>query len=94
MLSIDIDDFLNLSNVNVIDIRDFQKYNDGHIDDAINIPYSKLISNPGLYLDKGVRYYIYCDRGITSYSVCKILSRVGYDTISVSGGFKAWLTKK
>ena len=94
MLSIDIDDFLSLSDVNIIDIRDSSKYNSGHIDGSVNIPYSKLISNPDLYLDKGIKYYIYCDKGITSYSVCKILSRVGYNVISVEGGYKAWLIKK
>ena len=93
MFSIDIKDFLNLSNINIIDIRDVQKYNSRHIDGAINIPYSKLISNPGFYLSKGVRYYIYCDRGITSYNVCKILSKLGYDVISVDGGYEAWVLK-
>lgn len=94
MFSIDIKDFLKLSNVNIIDIRDVQKYNDSHIRDSINIPYSKLISNPGAYLDKDAKYYIYCQRGITSYNVCKILSKLGYDTVSVDGGYDAWLTKK
>ena len=93
-LSISVDELKSLSDVNIIDVRDFQKYDDGHIMGSINIPYGKLISNPDLYLDKGVKYYIYCDKGITSYSLCKILFKLGYDIISVSGGYEAWLTKK
>ena len=33
-----IHDLLNMTNVNIIDIRSIEKYNDNHIDNARHIP--------------------------------------------------------
>lgn len=85
MSSINIHDFFSFDNI--IDIRDKFKYDLGHIDGAINIPYEKIISNPGDFLDKDKKYYLYCSKGITSSNVCNILSKLGYNVFSISGGY-------
>ena len=89
--SISIAEFLKLDSVNLIDVRSVEKFNSKHIDGAINIPSSKLLLDPSAFLDKGIRYYIYCQHGMTSLNVCKILSRLGYDVVNISGGYEAWI---
>ena len=89
--SISISEFLKLDGANVIDVRSVEKYNSRHIDGAINIPSSKLLLDPYSYLDKGVKYYIYCQHGMTSLNVCKILCKLGFDVVNISGGYEAWI---
>ncbi len=91
---INISDFLKLSNINIIDIRSIQSYNNNHIPGSVNVPYEALISYPEKYLRKDKRYYIYCQKGITSKKVVGILNREGYTTISIQGGYEEWIMKK
>ena len=85
-------EFLNLKEKkNIIDIRSIEKYNNRHIPEAINIPSEKLILNPDKYLNKETKYYLYCQHGKTSYSVCKILSNMGYKTININGGYESFI---
>ena len=82
-----------LNNINLIDIRSVEKYNTSHIEKSINIPATILINNPNKYLDKSETYYIYCQRGITSPKICKILNSIGYKTVNVLGGYESWLLR-
>lgn len=89
---ISIKDLLPIINqVNIIDIRSIQSYNNNHIPNARNIPLEKLIINPSQFLNKNEKYYIYCQKGLSSESVCSILSKVGYDVISIEGGYESWI---
>lgn len=93
--SISIEDLLKLiPNINIIDIRSSQSYNNNHIDGAINIPYEKLIIKPSDYLIPVNKYYIYCKKGIMSKKVCQILSQLGYNVVHITGGYEEWILKK
>lgn len=94
MLSISIDDLLKLNNINIIDIRSEQRYNNNHINGAKNIPYEKLIINPSKYLNKQEKYYLYCQKGITSIKISRLLRSMGYNTINIIGGYEAWILKQ
>ncbi len=96
MLSrISMNDFLSIINqINIIDIRSNQSFNNNHIPGAINIPYEKLIINPEMYLDKNKKYYVYCQRGLSSHNVVSILNKSGYNLISVDGGYENWIMMK
>lgn len=87
-------DFLFLNGVNVIDIRSREKFNSSHIDGALNVPYEKIISSPERFLDKSVKYYLYCQKGSTSFKVCRILSRMGYNVVNINGGYESYLLNK
>lgn len=90
-MSISVSDFNKLSNVNVIDIRSVEKYNNSHIPGAINVPYDKLLLRVNDFISKNSKYYLYCQHGMSSLNVCKILSNLGFDVVNVSGGFEEWL---
>ena len=93
--NISMSDFLGIKEkINIIDIRSIQNYNNNHIPGAINIDASKLISNPSEYLNPVLKYYIYCQKGITSRKVCQILSNYGYKVTNIMGGYEEWIIKK
>ena len=89
--SISVTDLKKLNYVNLIDIRSIEKYNNKHIPNAKNIPMEQLLIRPEKYLDKNQRYYIYCQKGIQSRTLCQILVSSGYNVTNVSGGYEAWV---
>ena len=82
---------LSLINKHIIDIRRRESYNNNHIPNAINIPFEELIIEPSKYLNKDVKYYLYCRSGITSLKACEILIRQGYHVTNIIGGYEKWL---
>lgn len=80
-----------MDSIDIIDIRSNQSYNNNHIPNAINIPMEKLLVDPKRYLQSNTVYYIYCQKGISSKKVCQILNRMGYHTVSISGGYEEWI---
>lgn len=87
--SITVKEALNKNNI--IDIRRRESYNNNHIPNAINIPFEELIIEPSKYLNKEVKYYLYCRSGITSLKACEILIRQGYHVTNIIGGYEKWL---
>jgi len=92
--NINVKDLNNYNNINLIDIRSNQSYNNNHIDGAINIPYEKILIEPNKYLDMNQKYFIYCQKGITSRKLCQILQNKGYKVININGGYEEWILQK
>ena len=92
--NIHINELLTYNNPVIIDIRSNQSYNNNHIDGSINIPYEKLIIDPIKYLNRNTKYFIYCQKGITSKKVCSILYNQGYNVVNINGGYEEWIMKK
>lgn len=88
---ITVNDLKRLGKINLIDIRNIEKYNDNHIPGSINIPKILLVKNYYKYLDRNKLYYIYCQRGEQSIKVCRLLNSLGYKTINVIGGYESWI---
>ena len=76
---------------NIIDIRSIEKFNNNHINGAINIPFENLLLNPSKYLRKTDTYYIYCQRGVQSRKLCLMLKNMGYKVVNINGGYEAWI---
>jgi len=89
--SIKVDELKKLNNINIIDIRSREKYNNKHIINAINIPLEQLLIRPEKYLTKVEKYYIYCQKGIQSRRLCQILTNNGYNVVNISGGYESWI---
>ena len=89
--SISIYELKKLNNINLIDIRSIEKYNNRHIPGSINIPLEKMLTSYNKYLDKNKKYYIYCQKGIQSRKLCQILKNNGFNVINVTGGYEAWV---
>lgn len=77
----------------IIDIRDNYQFNLGSIPTSINIPMNFLLTNPDSYLTKNDTYYIYCEYGSRSKTVCNELSKKGYNVVNILGGFSEYKLK-
>ena len=89
--SISVSDLKKLNNINLIDIRSIEKYNNKHILNARNVQMEQLLIYPDKYLNKYEKYYIYCQKGLQSRKLCQILRNQGYDVVNISGGYEAWI---
>lgn len=79
--------------VQLVDVRSEKEYNQGHIDDAININiankdnFKKEIQK----LDRTKPVYIYCHSGGRSHRASKIMKELGFTSIyDFSGGWSTW----
>ena len=89
--SISVYELKKLNNINLIDIRSIEKYNNRHIPGSVNIPLEKMLTSYNKYLDKNKKYYIYCQKGIQSRKLCQILKNNGFNVINITGGYEAWV---
>ncbi len=79
--------------VQLVDVRTPKEYQEGYIDDAINIDYFDQITfNTGFKkLDKNKPLYIYCRSGNRSQKSAKLLVDLGFIEIyDLKGGYIAW----
>lgn len=77
----------------IIDIRNNNQYEKGHIPNSINIDFQKLLLYPNNYLRKDIKYYIYCQKGIQSTRLCSYLKKIGYSVINIQGGYDSWMSQ-
>ena len=89
--SVSVSDLKRLTNVEIIDVRSTEKYNNNHILNAHNIPFDKLLVYPDKYLNRNQKYYLYCQKGLKTKQLCKILNDKGFHTVHVIGGYEAWI---
>ncbi len=75
----------------VIDVRDKERFEAGHIVDAINIPASQLSGGGSKKLKKNRPLLLVCDNGSRSGQCVEPLRKAGYEsTFSLRGGLAAW----
>jgi rhodanese-related sulfurtransferase len=83
----------NLRKVQLIDVREPQEYENGHILGARNIPLSQLKMRL-IELRKDKPVYLYCASSVRSTRAAALLKRHGYTSLShLQGGFKKWTGK-
>lgn len=77
----------------LIDVREPNEFENGHILGARNIPLSQMkMRMKELRPDKPV--YLYCQSGLRSARAAQFLHRKGYKDLShLQGGFKKWSGK-
>jgi rhodanese-related sulfurtransferase len=87
MKNIDVKELNKLvGTINIVDVREPDEYNAGHIPTAKNIPMNGLAMNAESFLKKDETYYIVCQSGGRSQMVINHLSNQGFDLINVEGG--------
>ena len=74
----------------IVDIRDRESYNDGHIDGAINILYSDMQDFVDS-IDINTNVIVCCYHGNSSKNISKFLSSEGFKNVySLDGGYENW----
>ena len=87
---IEAEQLMNERNVVVVDVRDEDSYEGGHITNAIHLSMAALqeYSNKG---DKEKAILVYCYHGVSSQSVAQHLIEQGFkEAYSLIGGFETW----
>jgi rhodanese-related sulfurtransferase len=83
---------MNNGNTVVIDVRELDEFNKGHIDSAVNLPLSKIkeqISSFDAY--KNNQVLIVCQDGTRSATTGKIITKAGHkDVFVITGGMQSW----
>lgn len=83
---------MNDGNTVVLDVREQDEYNKGHIEGAVNLPLSKIkdqISTLDAY--KSNQVLIVCQDGIRSATVGKLTTKAGLkDVFVITGGMGSW----
>ncbi len=77
-------------NVQLIDVRSIQEYEEGHLDGAICIPLYELQGNIiNKIKDKDTVIILYCASGVRSLKGKKILENLGYRNVyNLKGGIE------
>lgn len=69
----------------IIDLREPALYQKSHITGAINLSVEEL--EEGYSFQKGKILVFYCEHGIAGAKAAKLMSRRGYETRTLIGGF-------
>ncbi len=80
----------------LIDVRTPEEYQQGHIDNAVNIDWMDTSFDSRVQnLDKDKTIYVYCKKGGRSAKAFDRLKSLGYDNvIDLEGGYDAWSASK
>lgn len=84
----EIEKYIGRADVVIIDLREQNEYDMGHIPGAINIPYEELDSHAG-NLPRNLLIF-YCDRGNISLMAARDLAKYNYSMKSLYGGLRAY----
>lgn len=91
MSEITLEELDNLSNCQLVDIRNEISYEYGKIDGAVNIPLDGFDESK---LDKDRKNILYCKSGIISVELAEKLRERGFDAYSLKEGYIGWLRRK
>ena len=74
----------------IVDVREIDEFESGHIPTAINVPLSSLQENNFHDLDENGKYIIICRSGSRSQTASSILIDNNYHAVNVSEGMLTW----
>lgn len=81
--------------IQLVDVRTASEFNNGHIDNALNIDVNSADFNTETQqLDKSKPVYIYCQSGKRSSNAAKKMESLGFTKIyDLRGGIVSWNNK-
>ena len=77
-----------------IDVRSAEEFNAGHLQDAVNIPYDKIIARiQAVSPDKNAPVNLYCRSGRRAEAALNELKNAGYTNVTNHGGYEDLVKK-
>lgn len=76
-------------NLYVIDVREDDEFEDGHVPGAIHMALGELESRLG-ELEKDMEYHMMCYSGSRSAMASRFLAQKGYKAVNVMGGMSSY----
>ena len=73
-----------------IDVRTPEEYQEGHLDDAVNIPHDQIANKiSATAADKNAPIHLYCRSGHRASIAKQALEEMGYTHVTNEGGYEA-----
>jgi rhodanese-related sulfurtransferase len=93
-LEVDLEQFeaAHAAGAVVLDVRNPDEYEEGHVARAVLIPLGELASRQN-EIPEGDPLYVICAVGGRSLAATKALVEAGYTAVSVAGGTKGWIER-
>ena len=74
-------------NAVLLDVRQVDEFNAGHIDGAVLVPHDTIVANVGAIVpDKNTPVYVYCRSGRRSAIAFEAMKKLGYTNLTDLGG--------
>lgn len=81
---------VNNDNVYIIDVREVNEYNSGHIQNAHNIPLAEIENINKKIISLDSKIIVYCQSGNRSNKAAEMLLTMGYTNVYDMGGIISW----
>ena len=78
----------------LIDVRETDEYEDGHVAGAIHVALGTVPDNVAAFcvpVDGGGPTYVICKSGGRSMRACEFLAQQGVEAVNVAGGTMEWI---
>lgn len=85
-----VQEFRSENHAVLLDVRDFQEYEKGHIPGAVNIPRDEIERAKELIPDRNTPIYAYCYSGRRSDYAVSSLKRMGFTSVRNIGGIASY----
>ena len=82
-----VENYESYDNVYVLDVREVDEYESGHIKNSVNIPLGSLTT---IDYDKNAKIIVYCRSGNRSKTAKELLEKLGYTNVYDMGGINNW----
>jgi len=82
-----IDNYIDYPDVDIVDVRTEDEYNEGHIAGSINIPMEHLDE---IHISPSREIIVYCNSGYQSKEAAIRLTELGYKNVKDMGGINNW----
>ena len=85
----------DLNNAYLIDVRTPKEFQEGHLDNAININwFDPDFQQQVRALEKDKKIYVYCKKGGRSMEAAAVLDSLGFKVIDLTGGYDAYTAEQ
>ena len=85
-------EMMDTQEVLILDVREQEEYDDGHIPDAVLLPVGTITEESAAEVipEKDTTVLVYCRSGNRSKTAAKTLAELGYTNIYEFGGITTW----
>lgn len=85
-------EMMDTQEVLILDVREQQEYDSGHIPDAVLLPVGTITEESAAEVipEKGTTVLVYCRSGNRSKTAAEALAGLGYTSIYEFGGITTW----
>ncbi|MGH8022568.1 MAG: rhodanese-like domain-containing protein [Limisphaerales bacterium] len=91
---VELSRMIKAGNVNVVDVREAEDYEKGHVPGAVNLPQTGWESCQGLTRDRINVVYCYTQQCHLAANACAAFAPKWYPVMELEGGFEVWKNRE